>query len=142
MVRCSTCVPARLGADHREMAAPPILIARCAVGRFDLWLIGAGGGLSMIRLRWTVASWSLCATPGGGSEILNCGVSAGPKPESFHSCGVFLPRVRHRVGRTAEEREPMNYYRFAEMAVALSFGLTFALLGWWEIAEGISRALR
>ena len=24
MVRCSTCVPARLGADHREMAAPPI----------------------------------------------------------------------------------------------------------------------
>jgi len=31
-------LPARLGADHREMAAPPILIARCAVGRFDLWL--------------------------------------------------------------------------------------------------------
>ena len=36
----------------------------------------------------------------------------------------------------------MKYYRFAEMAVALCFGLTFALLGWWEMAEGILHTLR
>jgi hypothetical protein len=35
----------------------------------------------------------------------------------------------------------MSYYRIAEMAIALSFGLTFAAVGWWEIAEEISRAL-
>jgi len=35
----------------------------------------------------------------------------------------------------------MSYYRFAETAVALCFGLTFALVGWWEIAGEISRAL-
>jgi hypothetical protein len=34
----------------------------------------------------------------------------------------------------------MNYYRFAEIA-AVCFGLTFAVIGWWEIANGISRAL-
>jgi hypothetical protein len=39
----------------------------------------------------------------------------------------------------AAEREPMSYYRFAEMAVALCFGLTFALVGWWEIAGPIWR---
>ena len=54
----------------------------------------------------------------------------------------FLSKARagHRTGRTAGEHEPMNYYRIAEMAVALCF--TFALVGWWEIAEDISRSLR
>jgi hypothetical protein len=33
----------------------------------------------------------------------------------------------------------MSYYRFAEIAIALCFGLTFALVGWWEIAEPIWR---
>jgi hypothetical protein len=33
----------------------------------------------------------------------------------------------------------MSFYRFAEMAVALCFGLTFALVGWWEIAGPIWR---
>jgi hypothetical protein len=33
----------------------------------------------------------------------------------------------------------MSYYRTAEMAIALSFGLTFALVGWWEIAGLIWR---
>ncbi len=33
----------------------------------------------------------------------------------------------------------MSYYRFAEMAVALCLGLTFALAGWWEIAGPIWR---
>jgi hypothetical protein len=33
----------------------------------------------------------------------------------------------------------MSYYRFAEIAIALCFGLTFALVGWWEIAELIWR---
>jgi hypothetical protein len=33
----------------------------------------------------------------------------------------------------------MSYYRFAEMVVALCFGLTFALVGWWEIAGPIWR---
>jgi hypothetical protein len=27
----------------------------------------------------------------------------------------------------------MSYYRIAEMAIALSFGLTFSFVGWWEI---------
>jgi hypothetical protein len=31
----------------------------------------------------------------------------------------------------------MRYYRFAETAVAVCFGLTFALVGWWEIIRGI-----
>jgi hypothetical protein len=35
----------------------------------------------------------------------------------------------------------MSYYRIAEMTVALSFGLTFALAGWWEIVGGIWSAL-
>jgi len=35
----------------------------------------------------------------------------------------------------------MSYYRLAEIAAALGFGLTFAAVGWWEIADGISRAL-
>jgi|SRR6266478_8030132 len=34
---------------------------------------------------------------------------------------------------------PMSYRRFAEMAVALCFGLTFALVGWWEVAGPIWR---
>jgi hypothetical protein len=33
----------------------------------------------------------------------------------------------------------MSYYRFAEIAIALCFGLTFAIVGWWEIAEPIWR---
>jgi hypothetical protein len=33
----------------------------------------------------------------------------------------------------------MSYYRFAEMVVVLCFGLTFALVGWWEIAGPIWR---
>jgi hypothetical protein len=33
----------------------------------------------------------------------------------------------------------MSYYRIAEVAVALS--LTFAVVGWWEIAGEIWRAL-
>jgi hypothetical protein len=35
----------------------------------------------------------------------------------------------------------MSYYRIAETAVALSFGLGFAAIGWWEIAAGICCAL-
>jgi hypothetical protein len=35
----------------------------------------------------------------------------------------------------------MSYYRFAEIAIALSFGLTFALAGWWDIVESIWSAL-
>jgi hypothetical protein len=35
----------------------------------------------------------------------------------------------------------MNYYRIAEMAVAPCFGLTFALVGWWEIVREIWSAL-
>jgi hypothetical protein len=35
----------------------------------------------------------------------------------------------------------MSYYRFAEIAAALCFGLTFAAVGWWEIADGVWRAL-
>jgi hypothetical protein len=34
----------------------------------------------------------------------------------------------------------MSYSRFAEIAVALCFGLIFALVGWWEIAGPIWRA--
>jgi hypothetical protein len=35
----------------------------------------------------------------------------------------------------------MSYYQIAEMTVALSFGLTFAFVGWWEIVRGICSAL-
>jgi len=35
----------------------------------------------------------------------------------------------------------MSYYRFAEMAVAVSSGLAFALIGWCEIAGEIWSAL-
>jgi hypothetical protein len=38
----------------------------------------------------------------------------------------------------AVQHEPMSY-RFAEMVVALCFGLAFALLGWWDIAGPIWR---
>jgi hypothetical protein len=34
----------------------------------------------------------------------------------------------------------MSYYRFAEIA-ALSFGLAFALVGWWDIVGSIWSAL-
>jgi hypothetical protein len=27
----------------------------------------------------------------------------------------------------------MSYYRFSEKAIALGFGITFALVGWWDI---------
>jgi hypothetical protein len=33
----------------------------------------------------------------------------------------------------------MSYDRFAVMAVALCIGLTFALVGWWEIAGPLWR---
>jgi len=36
----------------------------------------------------------------------------------------------------------MSCYRIAEMAVALSFGLTFAFVGWWDIAGSIWNALK
>jgi hypothetical protein len=35
----------------------------------------------------------------------------------------------------------MSYYRFAETAIALSFGLAFALVGWWDIVGSIFSAL-
>ena len=35
----------------------------------------------------------------------------------------------------------MSYCRIAEMAIALSFGLTFAFVGWWEIVGDIWSAL-
>jgi hypothetical protein len=36
----------------------------------------------------------------------------------------------------------MSYYRFAEIAFALSFGLTFALVGWWDIVGSIWSAFQ
>jgi len=33
----------------------------------------------------------------------------------------------------------MSYHRFAEMAIALHFGLTLALVEWWKIAGPIWR---
>jgi hypothetical protein len=35
----------------------------------------------------------------------------------------------------------MGYFRIAEMAIALISGLTFALVGWWEIVGEILSAL-
>jgi hypothetical protein len=35
----------------------------------------------------------------------------------------------------------MSYYRIAEMAIALGFGLTFAAVGWWEIVGQIWSSL-
>jgi hypothetical protein len=37
--------------------------------------------------------------------------------------------------------DPMSYYRIAEMTIVLSSGLTFALVGWWEIVAEIRSAL-
>jgi hypothetical protein len=36
----------------------------------------------------------------------------------------------------------MSYCRIAEMAVALSFGLTFAFVGWYDIVGSILSALK
>jgi hypothetical protein len=36
----------------------------------------------------------------------------------------------------------MSYYDFAEIAIALSFGLAFALVGWWDIVGSIWSALQ
>ena len=36
----------------------------------------------------------------------------------------------------------MSYYRFAEIALALGFGLAFALVGWWDIVGSIWSALQ
>ena len=36
---------------------------------------------------------------------------------------------------------PSAHYRIAEMAIVLSAGLTFALVGWWEIVAEIWSAL-
>jgi hypothetical protein len=44
-----------------------------------------------------------------------------------------------RAGQIAAGRVPMSYYRFAEMVVALCFGLTFALVCWWGVAGPIWR---
>jgi hypothetical protein len=63
-----------------------------------------------------------------------------PSPIVIHASDVFLPRGSPRAGRIASEREPMSYYRFAEIA-ALSFGLTFALVGWLDIVGSIWSAL-
>jgi hypothetical protein len=35
----------------------------------------------------------------------------------------------------------MSYYQFAETVVAVGFGLTFALVGWWDIVGSIWSAL-
>jgi hypothetical protein len=35
----------------------------------------------------------------------------------------------------------MRFYRFAEIATAICFGLTFAAVGWWEIADTIAHGL-
>jgi hypothetical protein len=53
---------------------------------------------------------------------------------------VFLPWGRDRAGRIADERGPTSYYRIAEITIALSSGLTFALVG-WEIVGGIGARL-
>jgi len=63
-------------------------------------------------------------------------MAARPSPR-VHANGVFLPWVRHRADRIADERGPMRYYQFAEMAIALCGGLAFALVGWWEIVGTI-----
>jgi hypothetical protein len=55
---------------------------------------------------------------------------------------TFLPWERHRAGRIADEGGPMSYYQIAEMAIALSSGLTFALVGWWDIVGQIWSALK
>ena len=34
----------------------------------------------------------------------------------------------------------MSYYQIAETAIALSFGLTLACVGWWEIVAQILSA--
>ncbi len=44
------------------------------------------------------------------------------------------------AGSIAAEPGTMSYHPFPEMAVALCFGLTFALVGWWEIEGPIWRA--
>jgi hypothetical protein len=54
---------------------------------------------------------------------------------------VFLPLGAPSAGRMADECGPMSYYRIAEIAIALSAGLTFALVGWWEIVGEIWSAL-
>ena len=76
----------------------------------------------------------------GGLETFIGGLSVELKPDSFLSRGAFLPSRRHRAGRVADDHGAVNYYRIAETAIALSCRLTFALVGWWEIADGISRA--
>jgi hypothetical protein len=69
------------------------------------------------------------------------GKAAGASCLIVHANDVFLPGGRHRAGRIAEERGPMSYYRIAEIAIALSFGLTFALVGWREMVGQIWSAL-
>ncbi len=56
-----------------------------------------------------------------------------------HASDVFLPWGRPRAGRIASGS--ISYYRSAEIAIALSFGLTFALVGWWDIVGSIWSAL-
>jgi hypothetical protein len=65
-----------------------------------------------------------------------------PPSPIFHTNGILLPWGSHRAGRVADQRGLMSCYRIAEMAVALSFGLTFAFVGWWDIAGSIWNALK
>jgi hypothetical protein len=68
----------------------------------------------------------------------------GISPPSFvesSAGGVFLPWVGHCAGRIAGDPAPMRYYRSAERAIALSLGLTFALVGWWEIVGQVWRSI-
>jgi hypothetical protein len=44
------------------------------------------------------------------------------------------------VGRRSINRPSQG--RFCEMTIALSFGLTFALVGWWDIVGSIWSALK
>jgi hypothetical protein len=59
-----------------------------------------------------------------------------------HASDVVLPWCRPRAGRIASECRPMSYCDFAEIAIALIFGLTFALVGWWDIVGSIWSALQ
>jgi hypothetical protein len=80
-----------------------------------------------------------CQILRNSQEARWCG-PAGPPPR-VQANNVFLPWGRHRAGRIADEHGPMGYFRIAEMAIALISGLTFALVGWWEIVGEILSAL-
>jgi hypothetical protein len=60
-----------------------------------------------------------------------------PRGADRNASDVFPPWCRHRAGRKAGERRPMNYYQLAQTVVAVGCGLTFALVGWWDIVGSI-----